>query len=175
MAHASQQSKLAEVRNVIGRAFIFAMVLLLGISERLQAQAIPRPGQAECPGDTVDRMGPEVAQEARDFLGKLRNAVERGDKKQVASMLRYPIRVHFPDKTVVMHNSEEFARNYGRIVNDSVKAKIIDETSSRCLFANSQGFMVGDGEVWFDEFSHGVLKIITFNVAGSSKGHASKP
>jgi hypothetical protein len=111
-------------------------------------------------------MGPEVAKQARDFLGKLRNAVQRNEKKQVASMVRYPISIHFADKTTVIRNSDEFTRNYRRIVSDSVKAEIIDEKSSRCLFANSQGFMVGDGEFWFQEFPQGVFKIVTFNVMG---------
>jgi hypothetical protein len=158
-----------------GRTFLFVMVLFVGSSVTLRAQTIPRSGQAECESDTVDRMGPEVAKEARDFLGKLRNAVERGDKKQVASMVHYPLNVHFADKTVVIRNPAEFTRNYGRIVNDSVKAKITDEKSSRCMFANWQGFMVGDGEVWFQEFSQGVLKIITFNLGDSPPAYAPKP
>ena len=148
------------------RALIFATTLIVGASTGLPHQTTPPSGQAECAGDTVDRMGPEVAKQARDFLGKLRNAVQRNEKKQVASMVRYPISIHFADKTTVIRNADEFTRNYRRIVSDSVKAEIIDEKSSRCLFANSQGFMVGDGEVWFQEFPQGVFKIITFNVMG---------
>jgi hypothetical protein len=161
-----------DVRNAIGLVF---MAVLLGVSGSLPAQAIPRPAQAECPGDTVDRMGVGIAKESRDFLGKLSDAVERGDKKQVASMVHYPISVHSAEKTVVIHNPEEFVRDYGHLMNDSVKAKITDKKSSRCLFANSQGFMVGDGEVWFKEFSRGVFKIIAFNLGGSPSGDPPKP
>jgi hypothetical protein len=83
---------------------------------------------------------------------------------QVASMLQYPLAVHIADKTSPVHNPDEFLRNYSRIVNRSVKAAILDEKSSRCLFSNPDGFMIGDGEVWFREISSAVFKIITFNL-----------
>ena len=108
-----------------------------------------------------------VAKRSRVFLGKLRSAVRERNKRQVASMLRYPIEVSIADKTFRVSNSEEFMRNYERIVDGSVTAAILDEKSSRCLFSNSEGFMVGDGEVWFDEVSPGVFKVIAFNVGNS--------
>jgi hypothetical protein len=166
MQHFKPRYRCSNVRSVAGRIFLVAVFLLFGVSVSQWAQTNPRGETSECAGDTVDRMGPEVAKQARDFLGKLRNAVQRNEKKQVASMVRYPISIHFADKTTVIRNSDEFTRNYRRIVSDSVKAEIIDEKSSRCLFANSQGFMVGDGEVWFQEFPQGVFKIVTFNVMG---------
>lgn len=79
-------------------------------------------------------------------------------------MLQYPLYVHIADKRFPVHSPEEFLLNYNRIVNRSVTAAILDEKSSRCLFASPEGFMVGDGEVWFKEVSPGVFRIITFNL-----------
>lgn len=115
-------------------------------------------------------MGAAVATQARTFLVKLGKAVQEDDEKQVASMVHYPIKVHAGDRTFVVHDPEEFMRNYERIVNRSVKAKNLDENSSRCLFSNRGGFMVGDGEVWFKEFSAGVFKVVTFNLADLPDG-----
>ena len=61
-------------------------------------------------------------------------------------MLRDPIEVSIADNIFRVNNSEEFMRNYERIVDGSMTAAILNEKSSRCLFSNSEGFMVG--EVW---------------------------
>lgn len=152
------------------RERLLSVILLLGISVPLHAQVSPTSGGAGCSGDTVDRLGVAVAKRSRAFLGRLNKAVQERDKKQVASMLRYPTDVHIADKTFPIRNPEEFVRNYERIVNGSVKAAILDEKSSRCLFSSPEGFMVGDGEVWFKEVSPGVLKVVTFNL-GDSPDH----
>ena len=172
---ANRERQFPEVRDVSNRVRILSVVLFLGFSVALHAQAVPSGGGSGCPGDTVDRMGEEIAKQSRAFLGKLSKAVQEDDKKRVASMLHYPVNVHIADKTFPVHNPEEFMRNYGRIVNRSVKAKLLDEKSSRCLFSSPEGFMVGDGEVWFKEFSPGVFKVFTFNLGDSPNGDALKP
>lgn len=79
-------------------------------------------------------------------------------------MLQYPLDAHIADKRFSVHNPGEFLLNYSRIVNRSVTAAILDEKSSRCLFPSPEGFMVGDGEVWFKEVSPGAFRIITFKL-----------
>jgi len=108
-------------------------------------------------------MGPEIATQSRAFLAKLKAAVQARDKSKVSQMVSYPLQVNRSSKTIHIKNREEFVRRYDTIVNAIVSAKIIDEASSRCLFSNSQGFMIGDGEVWFKGLSPGVFKIITIN------------
>ena len=79
-------------------------------------------------------------------------------------MVRFPLRVVTPKKRLVIKNREEFLYNYDHVLTAKVKAKIEDEMSSKCLFANWQGYMVGDGQVWFTEMTSGTLKIITFSI-----------
>jgi hypothetical protein len=145
-------------------AVLFVLVLLQASGNVPFAQNPQGNGDTECAGDTVDIMGPEIATQSRAFLKRLAPAIRADDQEQVASMLKYPIDVHIADKKFAVHNQEEFLRDYGRIVNRSVKAVILDEKSSRCLFSSPEGFMVGDGEVWFKEISPGVFKVITFNL-----------
>jgi hypothetical protein len=147
------------------------VLLLMQSPDRLSFAQSPKPdGGPSCAGDTVDRMGPEIAAQSRAFLERLGKTAQADDQRQVASMLQYPIDVHIADKKFPVHNPEEFLRNYSRIMNRSVKAAILDEKSSRCLFHSSEGFMVGDGEVWFKEISPGVFKVITFNLGDVPNG-----
>jgi hypothetical protein len=172
--HDSWQAAFSAVRDMGRGARVLLVILFLGISVPLYSQVLSSEKAAGCPGDTVDRMGAAIAKRSRAFLRKLRSAVREGNKRQVASMLRYPIDVSIADKIFRVNNPEEFMHNYERIVDGSVKAAILDEKPSRCLFSNSEGFMVGDGEVWFDEVSPGVFKVITFNLGNSPDEDVAK-
>ena len=120
--------------------------------------------ESGCSGDTVDRLGPGIAKRARAFLSELKSAVELSDKTKVAGMAKFPLRVSTPAKRLEIKDREEFLYNYDHIFTPDIVAKITDEKSFRCLFANRQGFMVGDGEVWFREVTPGTFRIVTVNV-----------
>jgi hypothetical protein len=111
-------------------------------------------------------MGPEIARQSRDFLATLRMAVQANDRAKVASMILYPLEVNMGKKKLHVGDRKTFLRQYRLIIDAQVRAKVLDEKSSRCLFANWQGFMVGDGEVWFRELAPGVFKIVTINTDG---------
>ena len=130
---------------------------------RVKAQTSPSAEQTPCPGDTVDRMGKEIAAQARAFLAKMRKAVASGNKDELAEMVQYPLRVYSGANVETIADKKEFIRRFDQIFVARVKAKILDEKSSRCLFANPQGFMVGNGEVWFQRLDDGPFKIISVN------------
>jgi hypothetical protein len=127
------------------------------------AQAPSQDVPSGCSGDTVDRMEPQTAEQARSFLARLKAAVEANKKADVASMVMFPLRWNVQGHRTTIASRAAFVRKYDQIINANVKSKISDEKSSRCLFANYQGFMIGDGEVWIRETSPGVLKIVTVN------------
>jgi hypothetical protein len=120
--------------------------------------------EAACPGDTVDQLGPQIAKESRAFVASLKAATDANDRTAVSSMIRYPLAVHIGDRTFRAHTPEEFLHEYDRIMNRAVRKAIDDPQSSKCLFFSSQGFMIGDGEVWFEKVSSGVHKVITINL-----------
>jgi len=109
----------------------------------------------------VDRLRPEKAKLSRAFLSELKSAVELDQRSKVANLMRFPLLVGTPKKHLEIGDREEFLYNYDHILTPKVKAKIGDEMSSKCLFVNWQGFMVGDGEVWFKEISPGTFRVIT--------------
>jgi hypothetical protein len=78
-------------------------------------------------------------------------------------MVHYPLKFNTSKKNSLIEDRKQFLRQYARIMDAAVRSKILDDKSSRCLFANWQGFMIGDGEVWFQESSPGLFEIITVN------------
>lgn len=120
--------------------------------------------EAACPGDTVDQLGPQIAKESRAFVASLKAATDANDRKAVSSMIRYPLAVHIGDRTFRALTLEEFLHEYDRIMNSAVRKAIDDPQSSKCLFFSPQGFMIGNGEVWFQKVSEGVYKVLSVNL-----------
>jgi hypothetical protein len=128
-----------------------------------------------CSGDTVDQLDPQIAKESRAFVASLKAATETNDRTSVSSMIRYPLAVHIGDRTFRVHTPEEFLHNYDRVMNRAVRKAIADPQSSKCLFFSPDGFMIGDGEVWFQKSSAGMYKVITVNLGAVPAPNAATP
>ena len=83
-----------------------------------------------------------------EFLGRLKDNVSAKDWPAVADLVAYPIRVNIAGHRKLLRSREEFL-NRVRLV---MSAKVIDAIQHQrydALFANGNGVMIGDGEVWF--------------------------
>jgi hypothetical protein len=70
-------------------------------------------------------------------------------------------------KRTRIQKEQAFLANYNLVFTDPVHAAILHQ-SSQCLFGNSTGAMVGNGEVWFREQAPDQWKIITINESASA-------
>jgi hypothetical protein len=131
--------------------------------------------ETTCSGDTVDQLDPQIAKGSRAFVASLKAATEANDRASVSSMIRYPLAVHIGDRTFRVHTPEEFLHNYDRVMNRAVRKAIADPQSSKCLFFSPEGFMIGDGEVWFQKSSAGMYKVITVNLGAVPASAAATP
>ncbi|MGK9236217.1 hypothetical protein KXS07_30640 [Inquilinus limosus] len=82
------------------------------------------------------------------FFTKLKKAVAESDKETVASMIDYPFQARINGKAAKVRDQEHFVADYDQIVTPKVKNAVAKQTYET-LFANWQGVMIGDGEVWF--------------------------
>jgi len=92
----------------------------------------------------------------KKFLKKIRYWVANNQKDSVASIIAYPLR-----KPVTIKNHESLLKNYNALFNEKVK-KALNEQNLSQLFRNTQGVMIGSGELWINETPRG-LKIIAIN------------
>jgi hypothetical protein len=127
------------------------------------------PGQAvaKTPGcgedSTVGDYSPDLVKPASEFLAALQRAVAANDRKVVAGMVHYPVRVNgVKGQRAVSSSPDDFVRRYSAILTPHVRDAIAAQRTA-CLFANWQGIMIGKGEVRFDREPEG-MRIITFNV-----------
>lgn len=54
-------------------------------------------------------------------------------------------------------------QRYSAIMAPEMRRVILGQ-SSACLFANDQGAMIGNGQIWFEQQANGEFKIITINL-----------
>ena len=83
------------------------------------------------------------------FFDKLKKAVASGDKETVAAMVDYPFQARIKGKAVKIRDQKHFVADYDQIVTGKVKNALASQTYAT-LFANWQGVMIGDGEIWFN-------------------------
>lgn len=98
-----------------------------------------------------------------EFFTKLQTAIAASDKATVAGLVDYPFQARIGDKAVKIRDAAHFIADYDRVITAKVKAAVAKQTYAT-LFANWQGVMIGDGEIWFSGIGDGKqVKITAIN------------
>jgi hypothetical protein len=87
----------------------------------------------------------------QQILITLQQAVAKHDAGTVASLVHYPIKVNPGKKPFVVKNEKAFIKDYDRIITHDIQDAIFKQKYEN-LFVNSQGAMIGGGEVWITSF-----------------------
>ncbi len=97
------------------------------------------------------------------FFTALKKAVAEGDRKSFAAMVDYPFQARIKGKSVKIRDAAHFVADYDQVVTAKVK-HALDAQAYESLFANWQGVMVGDGEIWFSAVGDpGEIRITAIN------------
>ncbi|NHQ87062.1 hypothetical protein HA050_13165 [Iodobacter sp. HSC-16F04] len=101
-----------------------------------------------------------------EFLKSLQTAVAKDDAASVAKLTRFPLKVNLPKKITL--KAPQFIAQYSKVITPKVKAAVLAQTTET-LFRNSNGAMIGNGEIWFSgiclnkECSEQTTKVIAIN------------
>jgi hypothetical protein len=87
----------------------------------------------------------------QQLLFNLQQAVAKHNPAAVAALVHYPIKVNPGKKPFVVKNEKAFIKDYDRIITHDIQDAIFKQKYD-ALFVNSQGVMLGDGEVWITGF-----------------------
>ena len=97
------------------------------------------------------------------FFDNLKKAVAAGDKAAVAAMIEYPFQVRIGGKSLKIRDAAHFIADYDQVITARVKHALQGQTYET-LFANWQGVMVGQGEIWFSGVGDAdVIKVTVIN------------
>jgi len=86
-----------------------------------------------------------------ELLTQLQAAVAKHNAAAVAALVHYPIKVNPGKKPFTVKNEKAFIKDYDRIITHDIQDAIFKQKYEN-LFVNSQGAMIGDGEVWISGF-----------------------
>lgn len=99
----------------------------------------------------------------RTFLEQLQRAVAADDKQAVAAMIDYPFAARINGKAVKIRDPKHFVADYDKVITPKIREAVAKQRYED-LFANWQGVMIGDGEIWFSGIGDGsTVKIIAIN------------
>ncbi|WP_158944000.1 hypothetical protein [Granulicella sp. S190] len=85
------------------------------------------------------------------LLSRLQQAVASHNATEVADLVHYPIKVNPGKHPLTIKSPKAFAKDYDRIITSDISSVILKQKYD-ALFVNSQGVMIGDGEVWISGF-----------------------
>ena len=131
----------------------------------LLSPATAQTGKPDCGGSsTLADYDATAVQPAQAFLTRLKNAVRNNNRPAAAALVSYPLRVYSGPRQRQTFSSKSFLLAHFDIVfTGKVQQAILTQVPS-CLFANSEGIMIGDGEVWFNTTPGGAYAITSINV-----------
>ncbi|HLU08583.1 MAG TPA: hypothetical protein VK003_02875 [Oceanobacillus sp.] len=138
----------------------------LGIAAAtLVALAVPLPVLANPVAEMNNTLDTLFGDHTRyhTFFDNLKKAVAAGDKAAVAAMIEYPFQVRIGGKSLKIRDAAHFIADYDQVITAKVKHALQVQTYET-LFANWQGVMVGQGEIWFSGVGDtDVIKVTAIN------------
>ena len=135
-----------------------SLLLIMTLQATCLAHDLPN-----CKNSTVEQAwGAEYASQAKSFLVTLQKVVESGDSAKFARLVHYPVRINGTHVVKITKRSE-LTRKYASIMTSDVRQAILTQ-NPECLFANGQGVMIGNGQIWFQQESSGKMKVISINL-----------
>ena len=87
----------------------------------------------------------------QQLLTNLQQSVASHNAAAVAALVHYPIKVNPGKKPFTVKNEKAFIKDYDGIITHDIQDAILKQKYEN-LFVNSQGAMIGDGEVWITGF-----------------------
>jgi alpha-beta hydrolase superfamily lysophospholipase len=131
------------LRTQLASLILFASALLA-----------PGPGVAQAaPADfnkSIDMLvGDHV--KVQGLLTDLQQSVASHNAARVAALVHYPIKVNPGKRPFIVKSPKAFIADYDRIITLDISEAILKQKYD-ALFVNSQGAMLGEGEVWITSF-----------------------
>jgi hypothetical protein len=131
------------IRTRFARLTLMAALALIAIPARAQTSLTDLDKSIDL------SVGSHV--KVRQILTSLQQAVAKHDAATVASLVQYPIKVNPGHHPFTVKSAKAFIKDYDRIITHDIQDAIFKQKYDN-LFVNSQGAMIGDGEVWITGF-----------------------
>jgi hypothetical protein len=132
------------VTHTVSRSSKMSVLVLCALSVTLLSNAVAQSNDGRCGSPTKECL------EATSFFQKFQLAIKDGDREDVASLIRYPLRVTLKGHKALIRNRWELLRNYDAVFDNAVRCAIANGRQSD-VWGNWQGFTVDAGPIWWEK------------------------
>ena len=138
---------LRRIRRKTHRALLFPLLLALIIGGSTLARAQEHAPQGNCTHpDPATR--PDCP-DAIAFLAKFQDGLRSNNHEAVALLVNYPLLVTGAAGKTKIRSRAQLLAYFDHIFTPTIRSTILKATPDD-VWGNSQGFMIGDGVIWFD-------------------------
>jgi hypothetical protein len=142
--------------NVLLAAILLAALLSF-------AQAPPGGEKPTCQHGNLADNAPSIVDAMSGFLRELQTALSKNDKVAIARMIEYPLSFASANEKFQVQSEQELVRKYDQISPKDLKSLLSKQRPECISRVGAKGFTVGTGQVWFDGFPDGRVRIFTVN------------
>lgn len=86
------------------------------------------------------------------FFHHFQGALQRNDRDEVARLIEYPLLARLHNRKVRIRTKGDLLANFDAVFDKGVRC-VVMHAKDKDVWGNSHGFTVGEGAVWFDDFS----------------------
>jgi hypothetical protein len=145
------------------RYILASFVALLSLPMFAQSLKGDAPHDSCRLGNLYESSDPAKREAIAHFLTELKSAIKDGDKSRVAQLAHYPLSVETTNAEFTITSQKEFVNQYDRILPVELRTFLLKQ-QPRCVSrVGAKGFSVGTGQMWFDEYSDGRVRMFTIN------------
>lgn len=107
-------------------------------------------------------MGIDNPQSTKAFLAQLRSAADNKDQQAIVNLVSYPFSTYDAGTLLKTYeSSDELLNDFDQVVTPPI-LEAMSKADYSTLFANDQGIMIGNGELWANQIDSD-LKITAIN------------
>lgn len=142
-------------------AITFALILYCFCPKSAIANSSNVKLKPRCHIGNLNQQPAKVQGEMTSFLGKLQAAIREDNRSQVAGMISYPLNVWINGKNSEVESKQEFIHLYDQIFTTSLRDLLLEQQPTCISRIGIRGFSISRGEIWFDFYPDGRIKIFT--------------
>lgn len=140
-------------------ALLIASISLSALAQVPKNQETPKG----CKVGNLYGSGDPATGTVTKFFADLRIAIKNGDKTRVAQLAHYPLLVSTRETEFTVHSQKQFVKQYDQILPANLQSFLLKQSPECVSRVGVKGFSIGSGQLWFDEYPDGRVRMFTIN------------
>ena len=145
-------------------------MILAALPKPLDAQNVQNQSDTSCRTGNLNHESPATIKAVSLFLDELKTAIRKSDKQRVAKIVFYPLSVATPTAETTVKSEEEFAKRYDEVFPQALRSLLLKQRPGCVGRVGAKGFTIGTGEIWFDLYPDGKVRIFSINPVETPAG-----